>query len=201
VRSRILLLVVSVGVFKLSGGNFSSFDWLISVLSMYRWLVLRHRRTDSRDRSVRCGILLGIYIVRMLKLFRWNVFRGLFNDSLLKLSRRNLHCISIKYLHELLCGFLSGLDGLDSMFGLHFRLLLRDNGSTGCNRDMCDRKVFIFLVDLMYKLRSRILSVLNWLFCVLFMYCRLVLCHHRTNSCNRSVRCGIFLFSCVDSVL
>jgi len=95
----------------------------------------------------------------------------------------------------------SGFDRLNNLHGLSFRLLLCSEWSTGCNRDMCDRKVFIFLVDLMYKLRSRILSVLNWLFCVLFMYCRLVLCHHRTNSCNRSVRCGIFLFSCVDSVL
>jgi len=98
VRSRILLLVVSVGVFKLSGGNFSSFDWLISVLSMYRWLVLRQHRTDSHDRSVRSGIFLLVvsvvvfelsgehissfdWLIGVLSMYRWLVLRHRRTDS------------------------------------------------------------------------------------------------------------------------
>jgi len=67
-------------MFKLSREHISSFDWINSVLSMYRRLVLRHHRTDSRYRSVRCGILLVV-----------------FSDRVFKLSCRNLLCIDVEH--------------------------------------------------------------------------------------------------------
>jgi hypothetical protein len=123
---------------KLSGGNISILVWLNGVLGLYCWLVLRFRRIASGDGNLRRGLLLVV-----------------FSDGVFKLSRRNIHCIDIEHkLRKLLRGYLSGFHWLDLLFGLRLRLLLRNDGSFGCNRDMCDREVFSFLGDLMYKLWS-----------------------------------------------
>jgi len=194
-RDRKVFVFLGDLVHKLWSGVLSGLHWHFCVLFMLCRLVLCRHRPDSRDRSVRCGIILCSFIDYVLKLYCWNLCFCAFVDQLLKLSRRKLHCISIEHkLHELLHWFLSGINRLDSLFGLRCRFLLRNDGSIGCNRDMRDRKVFVFLGDLVYKLWSGILSGLNWLNGLLCMLRRFVLCHHRTYSCNRSVRCGIILF-------
>jgi len=129
----------------------------------------------------------------MLKLFTWNFCCDVFIDRMLKLSSWNLHFLSIKpRLFDLFCGHIPSLDGLDRLLYLLFRLLLRNGWSFGCNRVMCDREVFIFLGDLMYKLWSGVLSSLDWFFSVLFLCCRFILRHYRIISHDRSV-CGRIL--------
>jgi len=70
---------------KLSFGDFSSVDWLHYMLCMYRWLILRHHRTNSSNRSVRCGLLLWVFIDSLLEMSCWNFCCFVFNDKLLKL--------------------------------------------------------------------------------------------------------------------
>jgi len=140
-------------LFKLSGGNFPSINWFNRMLFMYRWLVLRQHRIDSRDRILCFRVLHVVFSIGLFKLPCWKIFFGAFFDQLLKLYRWNLHCFSIEHkLHELLHWFLSGLDRLDSLFGLRCRFLLRNDWSFGCNREMCEREIFSFFGDLMYKL-------------------------------------------------
>jgi len=94
---------------------------------------------------------------------------------------------------QLSSGYFSGLDRLYNLYGLPFRLLLHNDRPFGCNRYMCEREIFNFLGDLVYKLWSRILSGFDWFFHVFFLYCWLVLRLHRVISRNRSMRSGIVL--------
>jgi len=112
-RWNLRCLVFDYKLFELSGDHFPSFDWLHYMLGLYCWFILRHHRIDSRDRSMCCGILLVVFSVGVLKLSSWSICFIVFIDKLLKLSGRNLHCISIKFkLHELLCRYISSFHRL-----------------------------------------------------------------------------------------
>jgi len=97
--------------------------------------------------------------------------------------------------YKLPSGFFSGLGRLYKLYGLPFRLLLRNDGSFSCNRDMCDREIFSFFGDLMCELWSRFLPGFDWLFRVLLLYCWFVLRLRRVISRNRRMRSGIVLCS------
>ncbi len=100
---------LSDGVLKLPGWDVPSHFRLICMLAMHCWVLLRNDRPDCSDGSLRCGLVLCFLRKYLFKLFSRQILVICLFDDLLELS----------------FGRLSSHDGINFMFGLPRRIVLR----------------------------------------------------------------------------
>ena len=104
-------------MFELSCWLFPSKCRLVKLYFMSWRIILRHHGPYCRDRSLRSGLILGLVVTCLFKLFCGIILVVCIFKELLKLS----------------FGLLSGLDGIHKLYGLSWRIVLRDIRSHSCD--------------------------------------------------------------------
>ena len=121
---------------KLPGWDVSSHFKLICLLVLHCRVLLRNDRSDCSDGRLRCGLLFGRLCKCLLELFIGDILDICHLNDLLELS----------------FGRLSGHDGINFMFGLPRRIVLRERWFDSGDWSLCCGHLFRCFSDSVLKL-------------------------------------------------
>jgi len=206
-------------VFELPRWVFSSNDRFFELFVMHRRIILRNHWSYWCDGYMRCGIILSHFINCLFELFirKFSIFNGIIFMHILHcrvilrrdwtdysdriLCSRHVFNRLFDQLFELSCGDVSGLDGINNLYGLSRRIILRNHRSLSSDGKLPFGILFSSLRNDVFKLSHWFLPSNGRLITLLGMSRRVVLRHHRFNNSDGSLFSGLILGSVFNCVL
>jgi len=148
--------------------------------------------------NMRCGDLFSSGIVRMHKLHGRLLFYNYRQDfsMYVNLCSGNLCSGWSDCLHKLRSWIVSSVHGINDMYSVSWRIVLRHHGLDCSDGKLCCGILFSYFGDFMLKLYCWNLSGFGWIIELHIMHCRIILRHHGPY-CSDGKLCYGILFSCV----